>query len=335
MSAEPYEYPPKPNLSFSSYELFDECRRKWLYRYGLDHLPRQRTYTLRLLGKLSPWATFAGTIVDHAIGFALMFYRERREWPTDLRGWALKLAGDGWRFSQEWCRVARGRDRPPYDPRFQPMDRHYYADTISREETDQMKEVITSCLRHFEQPAIRDWIEATDPAWWKGPRSADSPLPWYWLGEVPVWAVHDFGVLDPELCWLVDWKTGMPTDRSMRRAGRQLNWYALYAEQVWDVPQERIRLAPAWLRVDQPLRWTEADAGALDDVQGQVQRRFQELIDRLDSSSTGPGGTVDEEAWEFTPYVWKCGDCQFRGVCPGAQRQTSPKPEEEIDPFAD
>jgi len=212
-------------LSYTSYRLYDDCPRQWLYQRAADRLPGAPLWHLIEQGACAPAATFVGGIVDAALTHALLHFREHRAWPTGLYGYARSVAGAAWAYSRHWADERRnGTTWPKSDRGFRPLDRHYYAEHFTEEETADLKARIRLCLENFEASDIRRFIESTDPDAWLGPRAPGEPIPMFDLDGVTVWAAPDFALRHDGRLYVIDWKTGRSDGFAYSAAIRQLHW---------------------------------------------------------------------------------------------------------------
>src|SRR5689334_19859130 len=90
------------SLSHTRYELLDQCQRRYILKYGADHLPQRMMWDAKQQGRLMGWSMFVGQVVDETIGTALDHYRQEGRWPTSLRGAADEIMVKWWQSSILW-----------------------------------------------------------------------------------------------------------------------------------------------------------------------------------------------------------------------------------------
>lgn len=299
-------------LSHHSYTMFDECQRRWLYRYACDHFPDRMKWALKKQGRLSPWGTVAGKVVDITVGHALRKYKEKHAWPEALPELGVRALDCLERYSREWVRaVAEGERWPPSDF-YDPIDRHFYKEEITEEERQASRDRIITCLTAFESAGPADTVVDLGVQHWVGPRPAGEFAPTFSVKGADVWASFDFAIRKPEATYIIDWKTGKLTEHGRQRALDQLHWYALYARSEWKVPVEQIRVVSVWLSDN--ASWEEAavSASSLDELEERIRERYDLLKSKVELT---PEGFISEEGWLPAKSAKFCRSCQFRGAC--------------------
>lgn len=321
------------SLSHSGLTLYEQCPRRYALKHLSDYLPVPLRWEVKLQGRLAPWATVVGKIVDETLATALLHFREEGKWPDDLYRIAWEIAGEWWRFSQGWVVAVKGDQACPISRRFQPLDRHYYGEEVSGEEIRRLKGHIQLCLENWLASPLPELIAKSDPSCWRGPRRPGEPPSQFLLEGLPLWAAPDFAIRTEERTWIWDWKTGTLTTGSFLRARDQLLWYALLATREWGVPVEQLRLVPVWLLPCFVANEMEVTQAALDLLVRRIRER-QWLLSGLIQLSAG--GELPLELWPVTEHVPLCRTCPFRGSCEGARRlQEAPVLTTFQDPFCD
>jgi hypothetical protein len=305
-------------LSYTSYRLYDDCPRQWLYQRATHRLPGAPLWHLIAQGACAPAATFVGGIVDAALTHALLHFREHRAWPADIPDYAHRTTLDSWQFSLDWVNARLRREPwPKSDRNFRPLDRHLYQDGFTPEEKADIRARIRLCIENFEASDIRRFIESTDPHAWLGPRAPGEPIPNFDLDGVTVWAAPDFALRHEGRLYVIDWKTGRSDGYAYSAAIRQLHWYALHAVHAWDTSPEAITLVPVFLA---PAAQHEEHPVAADDLAElteAIHLRHRLLTERLAPEVPFP---LREEEWELAQRQGLCRACVFRGGCEGARR---------------
>ena len=213
-----------------------------------------------------------------------------------------------WRFSLQWVQWVRKRGNKPKRNGCQPIDRHYYRDTPTREEQSEAKKRIHQCVDGFLASEIPEFIARFPVETWRGLRlRTQDYLPSFGCGR-SLWSSYDFAIQTPKVTYIIDWKTGRETETSFRRAAEQLRWYALYATTEWHVPVEQIRLMPVWLGADVTWRVLVIEQADLDGLQHRIEERYAHLSERL-SPLEGP--IIPLADWPMTDNQKECRTCPF------------------------
>ena len=314
----------KIRLSHYSYTMFDECQRRWLYRYACDHFPAPMKWALKKQAKLSAWETTAGKVVDLTVSHALRKYKERGAWPENLPELGLKVLECLERYSRWWVEQVGAGMRWPHNDYYGPIDRHYYGQEITEQERQKCRDKIVACLSAFRDAGPADTAVELGVEHWDGPRAPSEYAPTFTVRGVDVWASYDFAIRTPEITYIVDWKTGRFTEHSHQRALDQLHWYALYADIEWRVPVEQIRVVPVWLSDDASWQPAAVCARSLEELAERIRERHDLLISKVRLT---PEDHVSEEGWLPAKSSAYCRRCQFRGACtakdsvPGAEKE--------------
>ncbi|MGQ9696718.1 MAG: PD-(D/E)XK nuclease family protein [Armatimonadota bacterium] len=299
-------------LSHSSYTMFDQCQRRWLYRYACDHFSRDVMWALKKQCKLSPWAVTAGKVVDLTISHALTRFRHTGDWPQKLPDLGLKVLEKLEAFSRRWvAEVSAGMPWPQSDY-YNPIDRHYYNEEITEEEQQDCRDKIATCLRAFAASGPADTAAELGVQYWIGPRQPGEKMPSFRVHQADVWASFDFAIRTPGVTYIIDWKTGKQSEHSYERALAQLHWYALYATTEWQVPAEQIRLVPVWLADDAAWRPAAVSQKSLEELAERIRERYQLLTSKVQPILEG---RLLEEEWTPAASRIYCQTCQFRGSC--------------------
>jgi hypothetical protein len=316
-------------LSHLSYEMLDQCQRRWILQYAGDHLPDSLKWHALQQKKLTLWPWFVGSVVDATISDALLHYKREGRWPANVQRRAHRIMCHWWEHSVDWTYRVRNRMSWPNGNGYQPIDRHYYGEPIVKADWEKARSRVFQCVGNFMASSLPNFVASFPTECWRGPRPSTERVPKYQLGQVPVWASYDFAVRTAELTYIFDWKSGEPADHSCRRARQQLLWYALYAVQEWNVPVEQVRLCPVWLRPNVDWRIGEVTQAELNGLRSQITDRYDHLSARLLAIGSS---SLTLQQWPMTDNLRQCVSCPFRGVCEGSKRQPGLTLANPVDP---
>jgi len=290
---------------------FQECRRKYYYRYHLAPLgrapeapPDARTaHQVKDLVGLEAWV---GDLVHQVIGLAFGHWRAGRTYSEELA-----VAEAFSRLSRQFRDSATywGAHPDAFPRRPVLLDLHYHGDgSLSRQRAAELKERAAASLRAFFRSELARRIRGAGSAGWLPiDRNAAARL-----GDVLVLVKPDFAFRDGDLLVIVDWKTGA-ADPFWEVV--QLTCYALYAAEKWHTPLERIE--PQIVHLYPHFRVSDAEytPASVRDVRNFIlesQAEMGELL-HLDGPPVAAQFSVAEDSRV-------CGWCSFRGLCDGARR---------------
>lgn len=290
---------------------FQECRRKFYYRYQVapggkhrDAAPEaQEAYRVKDLIGVEAWA---GELVHDILLQVLQRWRAGRPCSeAEVEEIAQRLLSRRFRDSQ-WYWDAHP-DTFPRRPSL--LDVHYFKDgTVSRDRANALRDLVTTSLVSFLRSDLADRIRVCGPQTWLPiDRNAAARLP----GGLLILVKPDFAFRDGEQLRILDWKTGKP-DPFWESV--QVICYALYAQEKWNHPMPLID--PRIVHLYPNFRISEAEftPERLRDIQLFVRETYEEIADTLDS--TAP---VDE-VFPICEDGRRCRWCQFRRICAGGAR---------------
>jgi hypothetical protein len=337
MKTWPNAWAPKPNVSFSSAKRFDACRWRYLlsanWEEVRDHLPVQQI----IEAGLTPWAAFAGQVVDCTITEALRHYYGHRTWPEDLEKRATDKLSEAWKATMRWSADGRRGKKSPFGSNM--IDRVYYeGTTIPAGDIREVKALVKLCIQNFEQSDLRDFLTSYDVQHWSFARvQPDTPIPWFWSDGVPIYASYDFAIRAPGVMIILDWKCGRRNLRSEQAAREQLHAYAEFARVAWEADLGAISVIPVWL-AESPARWTPEplDESYIEGLREQWRLRYDDLCTRLRELSRDPQKArlqfpMAESAWTCKWCgIHSCEGYKRVAALPSIVRETDPD-----DPFED
>lgn len=305
----PSDNPPKPTLSWLSYGAFEECPRRWYYRYELDTYPGDEVWELRQQSKLMPWDALCGRVVDDLITAALRRHRRTGNLPVGLSAHAQARMDDYIQFSQKWTDAVLTRGRWPSSPILQPLDRYFFKEVPSDEEIAYVKNKAEACLQNFEASELYQRISATPPDQYVFTRDGTPNVwPWFLDGEAPVYVSFDAALRWGSEWLLIDWKTG-DAEKSLERTLEQLHWYAAYLVHSWGLAPELITLAAAYLASPGQISYHPVNVTRMDGIRRAWARRHADLVSRK-----GKAGKLMDH-FPTTSHSHVCQGCAFR-TCP-------------------
>lgn len=296
---------------------FQECRRKFYYRYSLapqGKLPgasaeSREAYRVKDLIGLEAWA---GELVHDIIQQVLQRWRAGRQCPTEE---AVALAGRLLR--SRFQASQRYWDAPPDEFPRRPslLDAHYHRDAnVSRDRAKALRELVVRSVTTFLESNLAGKIRMCGPrSWLPVDRNAAARL-----GDgVLILVKPDFAFRDGEWLRILDWKTGRP-DPFWESV--QVICYALYAAEKWSHPPERIDPRIVHLFPEFRISGRENDPERVRDIQVFVSETHQDMVTAIDA----PGPV--EERFPICEESGRCRWCPFRRLCEGGKRleQTEP-----------
>ncbi len=291
--------------------LFGTCLRAYWWRYyahwdgwSWDAPPLARV--AYRLGKMDTLATWAGTIVHDLIEEAIKALRDRN---TTIDGEALRLEGRkrlriGWVESRDGAWVHRPKQKLL-------LHEHYYgsSEDRNRERTDWAANRVYTSLKHFVEGPFPSLLARVPAANYRSIEDLASIE----IAGATVYVKPDLAFVHPDngQLWLVDWKTGRPSEKD----AFQVATYALFAEQSWGVNPESIVGVLAYLSSGE-TRELRVDGEAL----GEAKSRIQGSIERMRSLLVVPEdneGVIED--FPPTENVDACTRCSFLQLCYGDQ----------------
>lgn len=297
--------------SVSRDNLFKQCRRAYYYQYygswgGWESGTDARTRKIYVLKNLSTLPMWAGSVVHDTIAQALRHHAQTRE---EIRAGALQararmMLRKGWieAVERQW----------EASPKKTNLFELYYGNgkNLPQEETERVKETVYGCLQAFVDSAILREILATPYVNWKPVDVLSSFL----LEGLKVWVAVDFAHTDPESrLHIIDWKTGAEKRDSIEV---QLACYALYANEEWFTPLERVRLMGVFLKENARVSEYPVHADTLVNARDYILNSSAEMRSLLVKAATNEAREDDFICCESERV---CRRCNFREVCPFPQ----------------
>ncbi|MFN3651096.1 MAG: PD-(D/E)XK nuclease family protein [Armatimonadota bacterium] len=298
--------------SASRTRTFQECRRKYYYRYHLAPLGRRpdappeavQAERVKDLVGLEAWC---GDLVHRVIETALQHWRARRTFTAE----------DGTRLAQrELSRQFRASHQfwqaHPEEFVHRPtlLDLHYYGDgTLPRERAAELKERVFTAVSGFLHSRLAERIQRALPGGWLPiDRLAAARLD----EGLTIYVRPDFAYREGEWLHILDWKTGR-SDPFWELV--QVTCYALYAAEKWSQPLSCIVPQIVHLYPELRIAETEYTEASLHDVLTFIRESHGEIAELCGEEPLPPA-----ERFPFCDDPGRCRWCQFRGLCAGAAR---------------
>lgn len=294
--------------------MFQECRRKYYYRYHLAPLARRpdpspeacAASRVKDLVGLEAWA---GDLVHGVIRNVLSRWRAGRDWgEADAVEYAGRTLSRQFRDSRDYWTA----DQEAFPARPVLLDLHYYSGPdLSRERAAQIKEQVTSCVRAFLRSDLARRIRAAGPSRWLPiDRNAAARIE----EELLVLVRPDFAFQEGRRLTIVDWKTGR-ADPFWEVI--QVTCYALYAREKWrrsldEIVPQIVYLHPEFRAADVPY-----SPDTVRDVERFIRESQEEILSLIADGEAPP---VDR--FPLSEDRRLCRWCQFRGLCEGATRDS-------------
>ncbi|HSE94759.1 MAG TPA: PD-(D/E)XK nuclease family protein [Methylomirabilota bacterium] len=290
--------------SRSRHNMFHECRRRYFYHYygawgGWDAAAPPEVRRLYVLKQLTGRQGWAGRVVHEAVEMALKALHAGRELPEAwLAEETVRRMREEWRFS----RSGGYRERPKGEVA---LFEHEYGVEVAPRDWQVLREHVLRCLRNFHRLPLVSEIRATPRARWiliEDMRAFD-------FEGTPVYAAPDFGYWTTgDRLALIDWKTGSPDPEE---TAVQLGGYALYAQDILEVPPALVDLLEVNLRAGEVTAhpWDE-------DRLADMRERLRLSIRAMQAWLRDP--TANEavvEDFERTEDLRLCRWCNFKAVC--------------------
>ena len=289
--------------SKSRHGKFTDCRRLyWFHYYGswggwdVQRAPpevRER-YILKNLSTRQQWA---GSVVHAAIGEAL----------EQIRGGARPTLDAVRRRTHELMRAQfRASRQGAYrlNPKRNPgLVEHELKLAVPDDEWRRNWENAALSLQRFFEAGWPERARALAPGDWLPVDAVDSFL----LDGIKVFAAPDFALREGKKLILVDWKTGQPREEDRD----QVQGYALFAADKWQVPPENIVARLVYLGAGQEID-VDVAAGALD----AFRAHFRASVEAMKACLRNPEANEAEMAdFPCAEARERCRFCAFARLC--------------------
>lgn len=302
-----------PMWSESRVKLARSCLRAYWFNYYLSwggwdakaSQERRTAYTLKKMTSLPMWT---GSIVHDVIQHILNYRKAsggKAIMPiAKAEQEAIQALRRGW--------IESTQKRWQTNSKAVNLQEHYYEAGIDQKKCDETKLKVLRCIRALYDSDIFKAINAADPE--KG---------WLTLEEFQSFELNtgervsvkiDFGFRRDGKVWLLDWKTGKPSEAVID----QLVTYAMYALKMgWAKRLGDIVIVPVYLDIGEKDKMTPELSVSMPQMERQantIRAEFPILRDLHMQSG-------DRERFPVTDDARQCRFCNFRGICSGANTE--------------
>ncbi len=314
----PDDWAPKPNISISTMKTYLECPRKFWYSNAPNEVKRQFQRQYKLERNLTSDNMLVGQIVDEVIKGDLKLYRAIRDWTSDLHHAGQGVLKEILKCSEEYLRVRDNKDaRIPFEDH-NPLERIYYGEDYSPIELDAKMNQVNRCLDIYAKSGFREFMEVHWEYEWQIPLPVTKrPVPWYFVGNMPVYASFDFIMYRPDHGYVIDWKTGKRTEASMKSAREQLHLYAGFLNTEWNVPLDNIHVGAVWLQESGMPEFEPTDVSFLNDIYRNLRDHFAIIETKFEEGTAAE--LLGARIFPMTDNDRFCRYCQYRS-CSGYKK---------------
>lgn len=298
--------------------MYAQCRREFFYHYlHADEPFAEKAKQLRTLSY--PYVA-TGQIVDDAVNMALTSLKETGEMIDNLASRAAhaikKVIQNSERFAADM------RANQPLPKNAVVLHEHYYGYELDSGLYDNLANRVQTCLANFDNSEILAEIAGVPSEDWSPIRLSKSnimPPSFQLTPDVRVWAAVDFYFKKGGKLWIVDWKSGSPSEAAVAKAGEQLAVYSLYGHKGLGFSLDSISVAPIWLQIGvswAPRPASEPDVNAVVDRIAREAAEHRALLAHAGTWKNEPvlQGRISDFPAE--PDAGKCFRCRFREICP-------------------
>ncbi len=307
--------------SHSRSRLFEECTRKYYWRYYAPYggntpqetIDRALVY---LLGRLTTIPFLVGTIVHDLAREGLRAARDGHLWTPGTYAARARTS---------LTRALRASEKAAAQPSPRPgrgtviLDVHYYLQPFGPEEERTARERVEYYAQKlYQHPTFQSALENAQNL------LAVERFYRFSVLDVPVYAVPDLVQrLDDGRLRLVDWKTGSGVRQQMEAYTDQLSVYALYAQRKWVVSARQIACEVAELHTGTTIGVPVSDED-LKRAEGRIaasivamQSRLRDLARNQAHRDDFPMLASPDAPRSQIPSL--CLGCTYRLACYGAR----------------
>ncbi len=247
--------------------------------------------------------TWAGTIVHDLLESAI----KKARWGRPIRGDELKKQARA-RLRMGWVQSRDGHWR--HEPkRCLNLMSHYYGGEarIDRARTDAIAERVYSALDNFMNGPFPELLGRLPRDAWRSIEGLDSIE----VSGRTVYVKPDLAFDHPDdgQTWLVDWKTGSPSEKD----DFQVATYALFAGAKWGVPAEKCRAVLVYL-VRGEERQVDVTSEALMKARAEIEASIESMLSALQDRE---GNVAAKDSFPMASDRSGCGRCSYRQLCFG------------------
>jgi len=296
--------------SFSRDRLFNECPRAYFYHYyaswggweaGANEFCR-KAYILKNVRSIDAWI---GDIVHQVIKWVLeskagdkaTLFTKGRDISHEQ---AVKTAKNLLTKTWEQSRSKKWEENVKKNLN---LFEHYYSQEPTREELRVKLEKVANSIRNFYKSGLFAKFSKLSA---ENFLSIDELASFDFEGT-KAFAIPDFAIRDGQEYLLYDWKTGKGSEKDIL----QLSCYSLFAMSKWQVPEDKIKVIPAYLAQDE-LMPVPVEAIASEQVKSYIHQSIEGM-----KSVLADVGSNKAEINNFakTDKLWRCQRCKFQEIC--------------------
>lgn len=320
--------------SFSRHSTFQECRKKYWYQYygSWNGWPLHKRDSrkevdplasyLYQMKQIQSFPMYVGTVVHESIEAALKKVKESRK-KLDLSS----LLDDGLRRLRGGLQDSEKEAWRQHPKKHANLFEHYYGNLgfpVFTPSLQEGEEKVRRCLTHwFQSPIVQNLILHPKTQW-----TSVEKLQWFFLGGIyKVFIVMDFCASWPlpngeKLMLIFDWKTGKETEKTFD----QLLSYALYAQEAWQIPLDRMILTPFYLdsNMYEKIGYdqeTTLSAEKIQTVKDFITASCQEMLSLVSTPQPEKSNVVRVTDCVYTEHRKKCDRCPFAELCQEVEYQ--------------
>ena len=214
---------------------------------------------------------------------------------------------------------------------------HYYQEPVTGEKFGEVATKIYTALANFcSSKDITNMLLTPADQW----RSVDELTKYnltnlldqpddkttYFYKDIPIWCAIDFAYTDAKGdLWIVDWKTGKENSEELKI---QLASYAIFAQQEWQIPLEKIHLCGVFLNNGGDLKEYKLTVDEINMARQSMATSARKMLIELDNQADNE---TSESHYPCDPDDFKCRFCNFKGIC----NKEPILPKKEVKPASD
>ena len=212
---------------------------------------------------------------------------------------------------------------------------HYYQEPVNGEKFGEVANKIYTALENFclskditnmlLNPA-EQWRSVDDLTKYNLTNLLDQPddKTTYFYQDIPIWCAIDFAYTDFKGdLWIVDWKTGKENSEELKI---QLASYAIFAQQEWDIPLDKIHLCGVFLNNGGNSKEYKLTVEEIEFARQAMADSARKMLIELDNQADNE---TSQSHFACDPDDFKCRFCNFKGICTKTPilDKTEPKPD--------
>ena len=198
---------------------------------------------------------------------------------------------------------------------------HYYDEKVGGEKFGEVADKIYTALENFCSSKDITNMLLNPPDQW---RSVDELTKYnltnlldqpedqntYFYKDIPIWCAIDFAYTDFKGdLWIVDWKTGKENSEELKI---QLASYAIFAQQEWQIPLDKIHLCGVFLNSGGTLKEYKLTPDEIENARQTMAVSARKMLIELDNQADNE---TSQSHYPCDPDDFKCRFCNFKGIC--------------------